>query len=132
MNQHYISCEETVNIDHADLPSSLPLSNRHERHSADYRPADQHPGSHAGGSDHGFRLPFRRLRLHLRLEPVLHVCGVCAAVEGLPEDAGVGRESRTKGAAAAGAQTARPPERCVRVQIITNYHLCYQSTQLIN
>lgn len=91
-------------------PSSILVSNRHECHSANYRPADQHPGSHASGSNNGLWLPFRWLRFHLWLEPVLHVSGVRTAVEGLPEDAGVGRESWPEGAAT-GAQTAQPHKR---------------------
>lgn len=92
------------------------LPRRHERHSPDHRPADQRPGPRAGGSDHGLRLALRRLWLHLRMEPVLHVRGVRSAVEGLPEDAGAGPEGRTEGAA--GAQTAEPTERYHKPRVL--------------
>lgn len=98
----------------APLPSILTLNMhstyRHECHGADYRPADQHLGPYAGGPDHVVWIPLHRLWLHRWLEPLLHVRGVHAAVEGLPEDTGARHQGRPEGAAT-GAQAAQRAER---------------------
>lgn len=92
------------------LTRNMHSTHRHECHGADYRSADQHPGPYAGGPDHVIRVPLHRLWLHRRLEPLLHVPGVCTAVEGLPEDTSTRHQGRPEGTAT-GAQAAQHAER---------------------
>lgn len=87
------------------------LCSRHECYGENHRPADQHPGPDAGGTDHGVRLPFHGLRFHLGLEPLLHVSRVLPPVEGVPENSSAGHQGGTERLQQPGDEAAQRSER---------------------